>query len=65
MLRCYHCGEETVGWVGDFTFEDYCDDDGDGIYQIFHCGNCGADIEFRIPFGNDDDQTEEKDMDCE
>lgn len=62
MHRCYYCGAESVGWMSDFSFEDY-GEEGEGIYQVYHCGNCGADIEFRIPFDNDDDQVEGKDAD--
>lgn len=50
--------------MSDFSFEDY-GEEGEGIYQVYHCGNCGADIEFRIPFDNEDDQIEEKDMDLD
>lgn len=45
--RCFHCGEETVGWDNDFSFEDY-GIEGEGIIHVCHCGNCGAEIEYRV-----------------
>lgn len=46
--QCFHCGQNTVYWSGDFTFEDY-GYDGEGIIQECHCYNCGADIRYMIP----------------
>lgn len=47
MYRCFHCGEDAVVWCSDFSFDE-CGYDSDGIVQILHCTNCGADIEYRI-----------------
>lgn len=47
MLKCYHCGQEAVGWIGDYTYEE-CGMSGEGMIQMYSCENCGADIEFRI-----------------
>jgi len=46
--QCFHCGQNTVYWSGDFSFEDY-GYDGEGIIQECHCYNCGADIRYMIP----------------
>lgn len=50
MYECFHCGERTVVWDGDFSFEDYCEE-GEGIIHECHCTNprCGARITYRIP----------------
>lgn len=57
MYECFHCGEKTVVWDNDFSFEDM-GYDGDGIVHICHCANCGAEIEYRIPFSNSEDENE-------
>lgn len=49
MNRCFHCGEPTVIWDSDFSFDDF-GYEGDGIVQILHCGSCGAEIEYRLRF---------------
>lgn len=54
MWECYNCGQKTVYWSGDFDFEDYGLDE-DGIVHIFHCQNCGAEIEYYVPIGGDDE----------
>lgn len=56
MYECFHCGRRTVVWQSDFNFEDF-GYEGDGIVQICHCTNCGAEIEYRIP--HDPDPSEE------
>lgn len=45
--QCFHCLHNTVGWDGDFSFEDY-GYEGEGIIHVCHCSNCGADIEYMI-----------------
>ena len=37
-------------------FEDY-GYEGEGIVHICHCDNCGADIEYYVPYDNHDDET--------
>lgn len=54
MYECFHCGQRSVYWQNDFTFEDY-GYEGEGIVHVCHCGNCGADIEYYVPY--DDDET--------
>lgn len=49
MFECFHCLARAVIWDADFSFED-CGYEGDGIVQFCHCANCGAEIEYRIPF---------------
>ena len=41
-------------WDCDYDFEDFCYE-GDGIVQIFHCAECGAEIEYMIPFHRDEE----------
>lgn len=59
MFECFHCLCRTVVWDSDFSFED-CGYEGEGIVQFLHCENCGAEIEYRIPFDNDEEEQEEK-----
>lgn len=56
MYECFHCGDFSVVWDSDFSFDD-CGYEGDGIVQFLHCSNCGAEIEYRIRFdcGDNDD----------
>ena len=56
MYECFHCGQRSVYWQNDFAFEDY-GYEGEGIVHVCHCGNCGADIEYYVPYDNDDDNT--------
>ena len=53
MYECFHCGQRSVYWQNDFTFEDY-GYEGKGIVHICHCGNCGADIEYYVPYDDDE-----------
>ena len=48
MYQCFHCLHNTVSWDCDYNFEDF-GYEGEGIVQICHCNNCGAEIEYRIP----------------
>jgi len=57
--ECFHCGHHTVYWESDFDFEDY-GYEGEGIVQNCHCHHCGADIEYRIRFDNEDDEGKDK-----
>lgn len=47
MYECFHCGNRSVVWDSDFSFEDM-GYDGEGIVNVCHCTNCGAYIEYRI-----------------
>ncbi len=51
MYECFHCGMKSVIWDGDFDYDDY-GIEGDGIIHECHCSNCGAQITYRIPIGN-------------
>lgn len=53
MYECFHCGERTVVWDADFSFEDY-GLEGEGIVQVCHCGNCGAEIHYMIRLDEND-----------
>ena len=54
MYQCFHCLCNSVVWDADFDFEDF-GYEGEGIVHICHCTNCGAEIEYRVPIGDDDD----------
>ena len=56
MFECFHCGERAVVWQSDFDFEDF-GYEGKGIVQVLKCSNCGADIEYRISEGVEDDHS--------
>lgn len=53
IYECFHCGVRAVVWDNDFDFEDF-GYEGEGIVQVLHCANCGADIEYRIPINNEE-----------
>jgi len=48
MYECFHCGARAVIWDCDYDFSDF-GYDGEGIVQVCHCTNCGAEIEYTIP----------------
>ena len=52
MYQCFHCGAYAVIWQADFDFDDY-GYEGEGIVQVCKCTNCGAEIEYRIPIGEE------------
>ena len=54
MGECFHCGEKTVVWQNDFTFEDYGRDD-EGIVHVLMCTNCGAIITYEVPDDKEDE----------
>lgn len=58
MYECFHCGEKAVIWDGDFDFDDY-GYEGEGIIHCCHCTNCGAEIEYKIPIGIEEDERKE------
>ena len=53
MFECFHCGERAVIWDCDYDAEDL-DYGMPGIVQFLHCENCGAQIEYFIPFDGED-----------
>jgi hypothetical protein len=53
--QCFHCGNNTVNWCGDFDFADY-GYEGEGIIHTCHCSSCGADIEYYIPINNEEEE---------
>lgn len=52
--ECFHCGSHSVYWGADFDFEDY-GLEGEGIVHTCHCANCGADIEYYVKLGEEND----------
>jgi len=55
MYECFHCGTRSVIWDCDYDFEDF-GYDGEGIVQMCHCTNCGAEIEYRIFISDPDEE---------
>ena len=61
MYECFHCGNKSVIWDGDFSFEEMMYEmmyKGEGIVHICHCTKCGAEIEYRVPLSSSDDSKE-------
>jgi len=54
--QCFHCGHYTVHWESDFDFSDY-GYEGEGVINVCHCSNCGAEIEYAVPCGEVEDET--------
>lgn len=53
IAACFHCGCTEVCWDSDFTFDDL-GYEGEGLVQFCHCPNCGAQIEYDIPTGEEE-----------
>ena len=53
--QCFHCGKIAIQWDADFDYDDM-GYEGQGVVHIMHCTNCGAEIEYRIPFDEDDEE---------
>lgn len=54
MYECFNCGAIAVYWGGDFTFEEM-GYPGEGLVHICYCGNCGAEVEYRISYEEEDE----------
>jgi hypothetical protein len=59
MYQCFHCLDQSVGWDSDFSYEDF-GYEGEGIVHICHCANCGAEIEYRVPLEEPEEETGEE-----
>lgn len=57
--ECFHCCTRGVIWESDFDFEDF-GYEGQGIVHICHCANCGAEIEYRVPIPDDEEETDDE-----
>ena len=57
MYECFHCREQTVIWDSDYSYEEW-GLEGEGIVQVLHCTNCGAEITYYIS----DESNEEQDL---
>ena len=53
VYECFHCGKRAVIWQSDFAFEDL-GYEGEGLVQMCHCTNCGADIQYMISYDEED-----------
>lgn len=58
QATCFHCMEPAVCWDSDFDFEDF-GYEGEGIVHVCHCANCGAEIEYRVPIGDPEENSDE------
>lgn len=55
MYQCFHCLKNSLVWDCDYDFEDYGYDK-EGIVQVLHCANCGAEVEYRISLEVESDE---------
>ena len=55
MYECFNCLSRSVSLDTDFDFSGF-GYEGEGIVHMYHCSNCGAEIEYRVPI---EDQGEE------
>jgi hypothetical protein len=55
MYQCFHCLHDTLCWDCDYDFSDY-GYEGEGIVHVLHCNNCGAEVEYRIGFGKNEEE---------
>ena len=53
MYQCFHCLHNTVVWDSDFDLSDM-GYEGEGVVHVCHCTNCGAEIEYRVPFNKEE-----------
>lgn len=54
---CFHCGGQLI-WDNDFSYEDYDLWDYDGIVHVLHCNDCGAEVEYYVPLGEREDDSQ-------
>ena len=59
MYECFHCGARAVIWDCDYMFADF-GYEGEGLVQMCHCENCGAEIEYRIYIGDEKEENDEQ-----
>lgn len=59
MFECFHCLHKSLVWQSDYSYEDF-GYEGEGIVQILHCSNCGAEVEYRIKINEEDIEELEK-----
>ena len=62
--QCFHCCTNSVIWDSDFNYEDF-GYEGDGIVHVYHCTNCGAQIEYRVPLDNESEEENENGEECD
>ena len=55
MFECFHCCRKAVVWDSDFDFSDF-GLDGEGTLHMCHCTNCGAEIEYKVPIPDEDNE---------
>lgn len=55
MYECFNCLHKSVIWDCDYDFEDF-GYEGEGIVHICHCTNCGAEIEYRVPINQEEEE---------
>ena len=48
IYECFNCMVRSVVWDKDFSYKDM-KYEGEGVVHTFHCLNCGAKIEYKVP----------------
>lgn len=56
MYECFHCLKRAVIWDCDYDMSDVYPERGEGVVQMCHCANCGAEIEYIVPFNKDEEK---------
>lgn len=59
MYECFHCLHKSLVWQSDYSYDDF-GYEGEGIVQILHCANCGAEVEYRIDLDVKETKEEDK-----
>lgn len=52
--KCINCGKETAVWQSTFDSDEY-GYEVKGIVNVYHCTNCGAEIQVLVPEEVDED----------
>ena len=56
MYECFHCLKRAVIWDCDYDMRDVYPERGEGVVHMCHCTNCGAEIEYIVPFNKDEEE---------
>lgn len=59
FYQCFHCGAMAVSWDADFDFDDM-GYEGIGVVNCCHCNNCGAEIEYRVRYDEEETPDEKE-----
>lgn len=61
MYQCFYCLSDSVVKGSTYGFEE-CGYEGEGILNVYHCINCGAEIEYRIPMNQEEEPDDDNKM---